>query len=97
MEQPLRSGLFEARRTVSSVTTRAGDEYPASVLAAGAAHPAFRDRVHARRLDGSADDPYTDHSEHRVERGAELGVSVPDQELRAVCLTFRSASKFRAC
>ena len=82
---------------MSSVTTRAGDEYPASVLAAGAAHPAFRDRVHARRLDGSADDPYTDHSEHRVERGAELGVSVPDQELRAVCLTFRSASKFRAC
>jgi hypothetical protein len=62
----------------------AGDQHPVQALAAGAAHPAFRDRVRTRRPDRASDDPHADRGEHRVERPGELGVPVPDQELETV-------------
>lgn len=49
----------------------AGDQRPVQALAAGAADPAFRDRVRTRRPDRSLDDPRANRSE--------LGVPVPDQ------------------
>ncbi len=41
----------------------ARDQHPIEALAAGAAHPAFRDRVRTRRLDRSLDDPHADRGE----------------------------------
>jgi glucose-6-phosphate 1-dehydrogenase len=62
----------------------AGDQYPVQALAAGAARPAFGDRLRARRPDRCLDDPQPGRGEHRVERRGELGVPVPDQEFEAL-------------
>jgi len=45
----------------------AGDQHPVQALAAGAAHPAFRDCVRPRRPDRSLDDPHADRGERGIE------------------------------
>ena len=47
----------------------AGDQHPVEDLWAQGADEAFADRVHARSLDGGAQDPGTGGLEDGVERG----------------------------
>ena len=62
----------------------AGDQYPVQALTASAGDPAFRDCVRPWRPHRALDDPHTDGSEDRAGCGGELGVPVPDQELKTV-------------
>ena len=56
------------------------DEGPVEALGSdGLDHP-FRVGIGIRGPDRGADDPYPLGAEHRVERDAELRVTVPDQE-----------------
>src|SRR5271165_4075507 len=59
----------------------AGDQHAVQELAAQRADQAFADRVHARRLDSSAQDPGAAGLEDGVEGGGEVRSAVPDQEL----------------
>ena len=57
--------------------------HPVHAFAAGAGDPPLRDRVRPGRLHRGLDDLQANRGEHRVERGGELGIPVPDQELQA--------------
>jgi hypothetical protein len=57
------------------------DQHPVQAFAAGAADPAFGDRVRTRRLHGRLDDADADGGEHGVEGRGELGIPVVDEEL----------------
>ncbi len=56
------------------------DQYPVETLASCGADEPLGEHVCPRSSDGRADDPNAPGSEHLVEAGGELGVSVPDQE-----------------
>ena len=58
----------------------AGDQHQVEDLAAQGADEAFAGRVHARCLDGAAQDPGPGGLEHRAERGREVRAAVTDQE-----------------
>ena len=75
----------------------ASDQHPVQALAAGTAHPAFRDPIRARRLDKRLDDPHPGRGEYGVERHGELGVPIPDQELHASACSPRCISRLRTC
>jgi hypothetical protein len=57
----------------------AGDQHPVQALAAGAADPALRDRVRARRPHRGLDNSDPSRRQYRVEGSGELRVPVPDQ------------------
>jgi hypothetical protein len=57
----------------------AGDQHPVQALAAGTAHPAFRDCVRTRRPDWRLDDLHPGCGEDRVKGDGELGVPIPDE------------------
>src|SRR3954453_21792936 len=59
------------------------DQDSVEELAADGADEAFGDRVGPRRPYRCLDDADVGSGKHRVERGAELGVAVPDQEPEA--------------
>src|SRR5205814_10217599 len=58
----------------------ASDEHPVGALAANGAYPPLGDSVRPRRLRGRADDLDVGGGEHRIERGGELAVPIPQQE-----------------
>jgi len=59
----------------------ADDQHAVQELATQGSDQAFTDRVHARSLDSSAQDPGAAGLEDRVERGGEIRSAVADQEL----------------
>jgi hypothetical protein len=63
---------------------RVDDQGAVEEFAADAADEAFGDRVGPRRPYRCLDDADVGSGKHRVERGAELGVAVPDKEPDAV-------------
>lgn len=75
----------------------AADQHPVQAFAAGAADPAFGDRVRTRCPHRGLDDPYADSGEYRVEPDGELSVSVTDQELEDASVILKSMSRLRAC
>ena len=57
----------------------AGDEHPVSAFTTHGPDEPFGDGVHLRRLRSGRDRGDAGRAEHRVERGGELDVEVPDQ------------------
>jgi hypothetical protein len=57
-----------------------GDEHPVQAFGAGGADPTFGVGIRAGRPRRRLQHPNADAGEDRVERGAELGVPVPDEE-----------------
>jgi len=61
----------------------ANDQHAIQELAAQGSDQALADRVHARHLDSSAQDPGAAGLEDGVERGGEVRSAVADEELVA--------------
>src|SRR5664280_578434 len=68
----------DAERLVELSSTK--DECPVEALGPDRLDHPFRVGIGVRGPDRGADDPYPLGAEHRVERDAELRVTVPDQE-----------------
>jgi len=62
----------------------AEDQHAVQYLAAQGAGEAFADRVHPRRLDGTAQNPGAGGLEYSVERTCEVRSAVADQELNVL-------------
>jgi hypothetical protein len=73
------------------------DQEAVEEFATEAADEAFGDRVGSRCLHRCFDDPDVDGGEDRVERGGELGVTVPDGNRKRRPASSRSMSRLRAC
>jgi hypothetical protein len=106
----LRAGLLSkgARRTMFVVVIEelAGDrfeltamehQHPAEALPADDPDEPIGGRVRTRRPDRRGDVPDALRGEHLVEAGGELGISVPDQELRLATLLGQAKLRLRAC
>jgi hypothetical protein len=73
------------------------DQYPVERLAAEGADPSLGDRVRPGRLHRCAEDADALAGEHGIKDAGELGVAVPDKNLKLATRSPRSISRFRAC
>jgi hypothetical protein len=75
----------------------AEDQHAVPELAAQGADEALADRVHARNLDGGAQDPGAGGLEDRVERAGEVRPAIADEELDVLERSSRVRARLRAC
>src|ERR1017187_7540745 len=75
----------------------AEDQHAVQYLAAQGADEAFADRVHPRRLHGTAQNPGAGGLEHGVERGREVRSAVAEQEPDVLEPLVEAEGRLRAC